>query len=276
MSVYRYLDYRLCIKELFEARQTEPGQKWTLRRLAALAGVQPSFVTNALKGRAEFSADQVYAIADALRATADERRYLVLALEHQRSINRARKQELRAELDELRMKHSRTEKHLALAKPVQANADDLAEYYMDPFAQVAHVFLGVPSSAASPDSIADALGVSKARLAAAFAVLERVGYARREKGKWILLERNKHLPKDSPLCGPHQTIMRMKSIDQLQRLAPDAKYSFSATFSGTEETRAQIQDAFLAFLKKAEAIVGEAESKSAFQMNFDLFPWAAR
>ena len=101
----------------------------------------------------------------------------------------------------------------------------------------------------------------------------RVGYVQRAGAQLTVVGRNKHLPKDNPLCGPHQALMRLKSIDQMQRLSSEEAYSFSATITGTEETLAEIREAYLAFVKKAETIVKPAPSKKAFQMNFDLFPW---
>jgi hypothetical protein len=68
-------------------------------------------------------------------------------------------------------------------------------------------------------------------------------------------------------------MMRLKSIDQLQRLSVDQSYSHSVTFTGTDETKEALSEAYLAFLKKAESIVKPAKSERVFQMSFDLFPW---
>ena len=53
--------------------------------------------------------------------------------------------------------------------------------------------------------------------------------------------------------------MRLKSIDQNQKLSISETYSFSATLSGNDETKAELQAAYLAFLKSAEAIVKESQ-----------------
>jgi predicted alpha/beta superfamily hydrolase len=62
--------------------------------------------------------------------------------------------------------------------------------------------------------------------------------------------RDRHLPKRNPLSGPHLTMMRLKSIDQLQRMSGDQSYSHSVTFTGTDDTKEALSDAYLAFLEK--------------------------
>ena len=59
----------------------------------------------------------------------------------------------------------------------------------------------------------------------------------------------------------------------MQRLSSNEAYSFSATITGSDETREALHEAWLGFLKKAESLVKESRSEKAFQINFDLFPW---
>lgn len=273
MSVFKHLKYQSALEEVVKNRKTgESETRFTLRRLAEEAGLQPSFLTNVLKERFDFNADQLYAVCEVLELTAVERRYLTLLLDFQRSTNKSRRGELKKEIDDLRAQNQKTEKHIS-ARPVALNSDAMAEYYLDPFVQLAHVHLSLPPYTENPNALCGALGVSKSHLSKIFDVLTRIGYVVSEAGRIRVVAQNKHLPKENPLCDPHQALMRLKSIDQLSRLKSDNKYSFSVTLSGTEETRTRLQDEFLAFLKKAEAIVKPARAEKAFQMNFDLFPW---
>lgn len=148
-----------------------------------------------------------------------------------------------------------------------------AEYYLDPFVQLAHTHLGLAKYAARPEDLCMSLGISKAHLAQILDLLVRIGYVKFEKGEYKVLARNRHLSKEDPLCGPHQALMRLKSIDQMQRLDRNESYTFSATITGGEETQALLQEAFFGFLKKAESTVKAAPSEKILQMNFDLFPW---
>ncbi len=98
MSIFKHLTYRKAIEEMVEIRKKLPG-KYTLRKLAENAGLQASFLTNVLKGRFDFNADQLFAVAHELGLAPVEREYLMLLLEHERSIHKPRRTELKNKID---------------------------------------------------------------------------------------------------------------------------------------------------------------------------------
>ena len=71
----------------------------------------------------------------------------------------------------------------------------------------------------------------------------------------------------------HQVLMRLKSAERLQVVSPEKRYSFSVTFSTSENTRAAIHEEFLQFLVRIESQVKSSVGENAYQINFDLFPW---
>ena len=158
-------------------------------------------------------------------------------------------------------------------KAVELSSDAQAQYYLDPFAQLTLVYLNLPPYNRNPEKLGNTLGISQTHLGEILKILTGIGYVQREGGAYKVMARDRHLPKRNPLSGPHLTLMRLKSIDQLQRLSVDQSYSHSVTFTGTDETKDALSDAYLTFLKKAETIVRPARSEKVFQMSFDLFPW---
>lgn len=271
MSLYKHLSYRKAIEEIVEIRRKLPG-RYTLRKLAENCRLQPSFVTNVLKGRFDFNADQLFAICSELGLPDPEREYLLLLLEHERSVHKPRRDQLKSKIDEIRKESQKSEKHLAV-KVVDPQQADQTQYYLDPFAQLALIFLNLSPYNKQPDKLGAALGISQTHLGEILTNLSKIGAIQIENGLYRVVSRNTHLPKSNPLSGPHLTLMRLKSVDQLQRLSREQSYNHSVTFTGTAETMTLLSDAYLGFLKKAEAIVKPAPSQAVFQMNFDLFPW---
>lgn len=272
MNIYSHRRYQSALFEVIESKKKLP-EKWTLRKLAQKCGLQASFLTNVLKGRFDFNADQLYVIADHLVLTAEEKTYLLLLLEHQRSAHPGRKKELLSKIEKMREKHLATEKHL-LAKVVETPLEKITEYYLDPFVQLVHVHLNFPHYQTQPQRLCKDLGISSKHLSKILSLLIRLSYVQNSDGRYKVIAKNKHLPKESPLCGPHQALIKLKSIDQMQRLDPEEIYSFAVTFTGTDETKAKIREEFLQFLKRVESVVKAADSQNVYQMNFDLFPWA--
>lgn len=271
MSIYKHLKYRPAIQEIVENRRNLPG-KFTLRAVAEQAGMQASFLTNVLKGRFDFNADQLFAVSHVLGLSPTERDYLLLLLEHERSVFKPRREELKKQIEDTRKENQKSEKHLAV-KAVERSSDGQAQYYLDPFAQLTLVYLNLAPYNKQPEKLGATLGISQSHLGEILKLLVSLGHVAREGQTYKVLARDRHLPKRNPLSGPHLTLMRLKSIDQLQRLSLDQSYSHSVTFTGTEETKEALSDAYLHFLKKAEGIVRPAKSEKVFQMSFDLFPW---
>lgn len=270
MAVFGHLQYRAALAEAIERRRARGD--FTLRRMAGEVGLQPSFVTNVMKGRLDFSADQLFAVATYLEFREAERAYLLLLLEYERSTHAPRRADLKKQIEDVRREQQKSEKQIAV-NVVELTPQEQAQYYLDPFAQIVLVHLNLPTFARHPERLAPALGLSAHHLMEILRLLERIGYIQRVGGGCRVLARDKHLPARNPLSGPAQTLLRFKSLDQLQRLNAEAHFSHTVTLTGDADTLDQLGDAYLAFLKKAEGIVKPAKSERVLQMNFDLFPW---
>ena len=270
MEVLSKSDYREAFSELFGLRKQSLGQKWTLSSLAKRVGLQASYLTNVVKGRAHFSADQIYAVCESLGLSDVETEYLVLLMELEKSAHAPRKAKLQSEIEELRRKH--------LSRYVQEeaaplSADDLQAYYLDPNLELLHFYLGLKSKDQSPETVANALGISSEQVLEGIQFLSSRGLIKKHNSRWVRGVIKQHLSEDSSLCKPNQQLLRFKALNQLQNTAKERKYSFMATVSMDEDSRLKIQSAYLQFLKQARKIVEDAEPDEVYQIQFDLFPW---
>lgn len=272
MSIYSHLDYRSLLSERISQAKSRTTSL-TMSRLAERTGIQPSYLTHVLKGRADFSPDQLYAISEHLHFSREEREYVLLLLEYERSSHVARKAELKAQIDLTRERSLATEEHIK-AKKVNELGPEEVEYYLDPLCQLVHVHLNFEEFAREPLRLAKRLAISESHLEEILGRLQSAGYIEPEGRGYRVVRRNRHLPKTSPLCQPHQVLMRYKSIDQIQRIPEKERVAFSVTFSSTQEDKQAIHHAFLEFVKKAESIVQSSRREHVYQINFDLFPWS--
>lgn len=271
MSIFKHLDYREALLQKIENRKALG--KLTLAKLAEKVGLQPSYLTHVLKGRADFNSDQLYAVCEMLNCTEGETDYLILLLEYARSTIPARKEKLKKRIDASQAHELKTTQHIS-APSVTDLTDENIRYYLDPLCQLIHVFLNFESFAKNPHALSAKLGLSVSQIDDVLKRLVEARYIEETESGYVVIGKNRHLPKESPLCTPHQYLMRYKSIDQMQRLKQDQTVSFSATFSSTPEDKTAIHRAFLEFISKTETIVKNTERKHVYQMNFDLFPWA--
>ncbi len=269
--IYSFDDYRKALLSRIQALK-ELRPDFTLTQIAEKAGMQPSYLTNVLKGRAEFNTDQIYRVAELLDLSADKIDFLILLLEYSRTSLPSRRSLLKNRIAEIRAKQLRADSVLD-SKKMQISDLEQAQYYLDPFVEIIHMYLNLNSVEFDVPSISRRFGLSQKQTAKILDLLERLQLLVRQGKKWKVLGVTKHLTADSPFSRAHLVSHRQLAIDRIWRVGTETCYSFSGTFSCSEEAREKIKAEFLSFLKKFEKLVTESSSDELYQINFDLFPW---
>jgi uncharacterized protein (TIGR02147 family) len=271
MGIYEHLDYRKYLYSELKRRKDE-GLGFTQDQLAQASGLRNTYLTNVLKGRGNFNSDQIYALAANLKLSQKETDYLFLLKELDQTTSTTRKQTLKLQIEAIREESKKTENYIS-AKVRQAEHDLIMRYYSDPMIKVVHIMLQIPRYAQNHLNIGEDLNIQKNYLRKILATLVELDIIKLKEKTVEVLQKNFHLSKESPMLLPHQILMRQKSGQRLQEVSSDRRYSFSVTFSATEETRQFIHQKYLEFLKEIESSVKESKSENAYQINFDLFPW---
>jgi len=271
-SHFEHLSYRPLLREQ-AARWKEEHSGWTLQRIASKCGIQAPYLTNVLKERAHLSPDQLYALARLFQWEDDEQEYAALLLEWERSGNPQRKTRLRGKIEALR--RARLESKANLKKEViETNPEELTRFFLNPFYFLLNAFLGIPRYARAPERIAACLNVHPSRVQGWLRDLVKMKLVETGPEGYRKLRRNFHLPKESPLCEPHQELMAQLSGQHLRGLPDDQRYCFTVTFSADPATRDKVQREFLKFLQAVEPVVKEAPAEELYGMRFDLFQWS--
>jgi transcriptional regulator with XRE-family HTH domain len=80
MSIYQFNSYTDALLEAVSLKkQVDP--KWTMAQLAEASGMQPSYVTNVLKGRGDFNSEQLFRVCERLDLDLEMTDFLTLLLE---------------------------------------------------------------------------------------------------------------------------------------------------------------------------------------------------
>jgi len=272
MNLFESPHYRKAFEHLFSPKMMDMSRHRSLAQLAVSAHIQPSYLTNVIKGRAHFSSDQIYALGDELGIRPEETEFLILLMEWERTSHSRRKERLAERIENLRQQNLRAEKYITAPQTVLKN-EDLERYYLDPNVELLHLFLGTESCPQGIDQIAQVWGFSKEYVHEILNLLESLKLIVR-KGKWWTTRiAHQHLPRESPLCKPQQMLKRLAALHALQKMPSHRAYTFSASVTMTEQTRLEIQSRFLEFLKQCEDLVKGSAPQELFQIQFDLFPW---
>lgn len=271
MEFYSATDYRKAIKYLIE-RENDRGEKTSLASLAEAVRVQRPYLSKVMSGSADLNSDQLYLVCKFFDLSETETEYLELLLDYSRATLKERKDLLKKKIQTTQAIHLDIKKHV-IAKEVNVESSAFSEYYLNHHMQIVHIALNVKKYQ-NLTNLSEALGISKDYLLEILKKLEELGLVQHSKDRYTTTTQSIHLPKNSSLLRPHQSIVRMQSLQQLNSRGRDpGNYSFSVTFSGDEEIRKRIQEEFLKFLKITQKIVSTGDTEEIYQINFDLFSW---
>lgn len=276
---YSSTDYRKSMRLALD-RMALRGEKVTNHDLAEAMRVQSPYLSKVFSGAADLNEDQLFLAARKLKLSTDEHRYLALLLNHNRASLKERKSSLMIEIQDFQKRklspaENRSAGQIAPSPKSEkpGHGTSLDRYYLDPWAQIIHMYLMIPNWLKNPRALADETGLGAERVAAILKTLEELEIIELKSGVYRLLKEQLHLPKTSPLCGPQQNLMRTLSLSKTAAPSEDV-YSFLATFTANEKTRLKIQAEFVDFLKRVETLVTDSPSEEVYQIQFDLFPWS--
>lgn len=272
MVVFEFNNYRKAFDQLFKQQKKLMGNRWSLAKMADLTHIQPSYLTNTIKGRAHFSSDQIFAVGEQLGLKEKEIEYLNLLMQLERSTHPKLKKQLHNQLDQIRNENLRVDKVIRTEQSPLGEVEK-AQYYLDPLIELLHMYLGVDGVPTEIASIAKIWQLQEKKVTEIIAFLQQVGLVRLKGNKWQVESIHQHLSRDSYLTQPQQILKRMKAIEVIQKLPKERAYSYMGTFTATEEVKDEIRTLFLDFMKKIEPRIRESRAKDIYHIQFDLFPW---
>ena len=271
-TIYDYAHYRPLIREQ-AMRWKKERAGWTLSRIAEKAQIQAPYLTNVLKEKAHLNADQLHSLGDVFGWDEAEREYTGYLLEWERSGNPRRREVLKGRIDKIRKDKLQVKGHLN-KQVMEATPEEFTRFFMNPFYTLINAFMNISRFAKQPKRIARALGHDPAQVQRWVKDLVDMQFIAPTAGGYEKVRRNFLLPKESHLFPAHTQLMQQATLQQLQRLPEDKKFSFTATISADPETREKIQREFLKFAKAVEGLVKEAPSDELYGLRFDLFQWS--
>lgn len=277
MNIFKHLDYIDALTELVEVKK-KINKKFTYGRISEAIQVHRPYLSRVIKKQADLSDDQWFDLLQYLDLDTEENYYLTLIHQFTRSSNRKRKKILLDQIKEIQKNKSNSAKELeAKTKDADSIQDDpaLSEYYLEPLLAIVHFYFTIEEVQKNPQLICERFKISEKELSEAIKKLTHLGFIGYDSKtrKYAILVDHIHLKPESILTKYSQNMMRLKSLEQVSQLDRDRCYNFSVTLSTDKESKEELKQEFMNFLKKAEKIVRSSTPKKVFQMNFDLFPW---
>lgn len=269
VNIFSFDDYRVYLREIIE-NQPSHEEKLTIAKIAASARIKPPYLSKCLSNNADLSLDQAHLITIFLNLSAEERDFFLLLVDYAKSYTEEYKKYLKLKIKDAQRKNLKTEKIISLTK---LGEEVISKYYLDPLNLIIHMYATLDRSI-TIKNIVDSLKISETAAQKTVDNLVQMGLIKIENAALVSIANNLHLPSDSPLCVPHQKLMKqfIQSFKDL-RGGELIGYNTMFTFSANNETYIKIKNEFLQFLKRADQLIEKSPSTQVYQIQFDLFSW---
>lgn len=273
MTIYEYQNYKTFLKDCVLQQRGKTAHKLTFESLANACHVQKTYLSKVLNKEGHLNSDQLYRCLMFLKLDENEKEFLQLVYDHQTTEVLEKKKILSAKIEMKQRHHLKTEANIK-AEPQTASPELLQSYYLDPYFSVIHMYLTIGKYQKEPQLIAAELKMPLKTLNGYLDKLLEMRVVEKQNSEFKVIKDNLHLPENSPIYTAYRSLMRIKSIQQMESLPPEKSYSFSALFSTDPAAKKTIHKAFLNFLKETQKIVQKGKETDVYQMNFDLFDWS--
>lgn len=244
------------------------GSRTGLRKkLAAAISVHTTFVSQVLKGRAEFSLEQAELINDFFEHTDDEGEFFLLLLLKERAGTHQLKRRFERKINELRIQRINIKKRLGVKESITIH--DREKFYSTYIYGAVHVLSAI-SQYRTIESLSLALNISQKRMREILDFLIHIGILKEEKGSYMPGLQHIHLDNESELILNHHKNWRLHCISHLQFINRDDVH-YSACISLSHEDVFRIKDSILQNLKSNIEVIQKSKEETAYVMNLDFY-----
>lgn len=264
-SVFEFQDYREYIRHRIASSECAWGYQG---RLAEAARCQPSFLSQALKGRVQLTIDHVAGLADFWHLTEDERSYLLHLLMEERAAHPALRAHCRKVLEDLRAQHGDLSRRLNYPSLVRPEHE--AIYYSSWLYPAIHIGTSIPALR-SIQRISEYFGINPRHATEILGTLTDMGLVERQGAdEWVLTGRFLHLRKDSPFFPTHHINWRFRCGDHLQK-RPGEGMHYTSVVSLSKRDIPRIEEEIRQFVERVHAIVADSREENLMGFSCDFF-----
>ncbi len=266
MLIYQFDDYKAYIVAAAEAAGI------TFAALAAVAKVQPPYISMVLRKNAHLSVGQVFAVGKHLRLGDQEIEYLLLLVQAAAADRPEAKTWFLAKITRIQQEKLKLSTKLAKDTRVTVSETDAGylRYYLNIQAQILHMLCRQPRLRGRTDLMAARLGRTEKETLTLLGDLAELRLVQREGSAWTCLNTFTHIESGSVLSAQNHVNWRLDAVNR--RFNPSSDdFRYTATISATAKTKLAMLRHFQDLVVEQQQLVREAPDEELYQINFDIY-----
>jgi hypothetical protein len=244
-------------------------------KIAEICRVQKSYLSKVLNAKASFSDDQLYLLNNFFELSNEEKIFMQLLLDLERSALEERKIFLMKEIRSIQNVKLSPKEQL-VGKKLQHEAQELTHYYLNPWHQLIHIGFTIPEYKKQAEKLRKDLNLDKRFFDQSLDYLLKKNLIVFDNGEWRSIETHAHLDKGSALYWPWKQGLTQLSLEHLKKQVDDDALSFNVVFSCSHKSQRKIKSLLLSFIKELESEVIKSKEENLMQINLDFFNWSQR
>lgn len=264
-DLFKYNDYKLYLSEkiTFEASIDRSYRT----RLSEHIQCQPSYLSQVLNGKPEFTLEQAHRLNHFLLHDKVEARLFILLVEKSRSGTKELKQFFTEQI--IDAKKARFDLKKRLKQTDEIAQEDQHKYYSAWFYSAIYVILSVPRFQ-SVTLIAARFNLPEELVVEVISFLEGCGLIERKNGIYLLTKKRIHLDRNSAFIQRHHINWRSQALQSAEKNMPsDLHFSTVVTLSVADYEK--IKEVFVKAVASAREIIHPSLEEEIVAITLDVF-----
>ncbi len=265
MSVFEFADYKLFLRtHLASLPQKGRGE---IGRMAAHLRVHPTLISQVLRGRKDFTPEQIQMVCSYFGFQALESDYLIQLVHQERAGTSELKKYYAKKCEELKRKSldvaSRIKEHRSLTDL------ERSVFYSNWIYSAIRLFTSV-AEGQSLDAVAKRFALTRTQASEILSFLSAAGLCTEEAGVFKLGSQHTHLDSSSPFLNRHHSNWRLRSLHRSDHLTTE-EMMFTSPFSVSTADFLKIREELVEVIRSTSKVIKHSPAEEVACMNIDLF-----
>jgi uncharacterized protein (TIGR02147 family) len=265
LNIYSFENYKAYLAKL--VAENSQNQKGYRADLCEAVGCQPSYLSQVLNGKPDFTLEQAHKLNKFFAHEKNEAKYFLLLVEFARAGTPDLRKFFRDEIEQLQQDRMNLKKRLKETEDVPLEYKQ--KYYSTWYYAAIHIALAVPEFQ-NPQKIAEQFRLPLQVVNDVIHFLQDAGLIENIKGKYHFTKRRLHLGADSAFVQGHHIHWRSQALQSVEKNMPDDLH-FSTVFAIAHDDFKKIKEILVSSIESARAVIKPSESEQVCAITLDFF-----
>ncbi len=265
LDIFTYSDYKKYLRE--KINKDALTVKGLRGQLAKYLRCQPSYLSQVLNGKPNFTLEQAVLLNQFFHHDKLESKYFILLLEHHRAGTKDLREFFSEEISEVQKSRNSLKKRLKDTEEV--SLENQHKYYSAWFYSAIHVILSIKEFQ-DPQKIAQHFNLPLELVIEVINFLESSGLIINRNGSFELTKKRLHLEQESVFIQRHHINWRSQALQSAEKNLREDLH-FSSVIAIAKKDFPAIKEIFVQAIEEARKVIRPSKEERVYAITMDFF-----